>query len=253
MFDLQEKLQEEFSDVEIVTLKDLTKKIAVISKVRVGKERSVREYHEVTLSDVDAYGIIRVVENKKRPAPANSSAIVSQRLHKSDLLVSYRGMDIKVGRIDREYRVPVVSNNSAIRIQFDYEYEEEREEVSIFVQNYLQLPYVKEYIDSREQTPDTNRKLLSPTFLADLPIPLFESRDYDFKDFINTRLEMLESANEMMRKMQQLLKKFENYKDEGVSLYLSDQNFSSNIALKDKELLEELNYTISLLSKYEVL
>ena len=253
MFDLQEKLQEEFSDVEIVTLKDLTKKIAVISKVRIGNERGVTDYHEVTLTDVNAYGIIEVDLSKGTPAPANSSAIASQRLHKNDLLVSYRGMDIKVGRIDREYKVPVVSNNSAIRIQFDYEDAVEEEEVSIFVQIYLQLPYVKEYIDSREQTPDNNRKLLSPTFLADLPIPLFESRDYDFKDFITTRLQMLVSAQELMDKMQHLLKKVDNYKDEGVSLYLSDQNFSSNIALKDKELLEELNYTISLLTKYEVL
>lgn len=253
MFDLQEKLQEEFSDVEIVTLKDLTKKIAVISKVRVGKERSVTDYHEVTLTDVNAYGIIEVDLSKGTPAPANSSAITSQRLHKNDLLVSYRGKDIKVARIDREYKVPVVSNNSAMRIQFDCEDKEETEEVSLFVQIYLQLPYVKEYIDSREQTPNTNRKLLSPTFLADLPIPLFESRDYDFKDFINTRLEMLITAKKMMQEVHNLVNKLENYKDEGLTLYLSTKDYSADVTRRDLERLEELNYTISLLTKYEVL
>ena len=243
MFDLKAKLEKEFIDVEIVKLEDLAKKIAVISKVRVGKERSELDYHEVTLADVNEYGIITVDSTKEKPAPANRSAIASQALHKNDLLVSYRGVDIKVGRIDKEYKKTIVSNNSAIRIQFDYEDKDEEEEVSIFVQMYLQLPYVKEYIASRPKSSENDRKILSPLFLSNLPIPLFHSRNYDFKNFINTRLEILNSAKEMLYEMQQLVKKFENYKDEALPTYLSDKNFSSKILLKDLELLNTLGDT----------
>ena len=221
--DLQAKLKEEFPDVVIGRLKDLAKKIAVIAKVRVGKERSVLDYSEVTLADADAYGVIRVDPTKEKPAAANSSAIRSQSLHKNDILVSYRGVDIQVGRIDREYEKPVVSNNSAIRIQFDYEDKEEEEEVSIFVQIYLQLPYVKEYIASRPQSSQNDRKILSPLFLSNLPIPLFHSKNHDFKDFINHRLEILKNAKEMLDEMRQLVKKLENYKNEALPMYLSDK------------------------------
>ncbi len=243
MFDLKAKLEEEFIGVEIVKLKDLAKKIAVISKVRVSKERSVLDYHEVTLADVNEYGIITVDSTKEKPAPANRSAIVSQALHKNDLLVSYRGVDIKIGRIDKEYKEPIVSNNSAIRIQFDYESEEEKEEVSIFVQMYLQLPYVKEYIASRPQSSENDRKILSPLFLSNLPIPLFHSRNYDFKDLINNRLKILNSAKGIFYEIQQLVKKLENYKDEALPTYLADKNFSSKILLKDLELLNTLGDT----------
>lgn len=240
MFDLKAKLKKEFIGIEIVKLKDLAKKIAVISKVRVGKERSVLDYHEVTLADVNKYGIITVDSTKEKPAPANGSAIASQALHKNDLLVSYRGVDIKIGRIDKEYKKPIVSNNSAIRIQFDYESEEE---VSIFVQMYLQLPYVKEYIAKRPQSSENNRKILSPLFLSNLPIPLFYSRNYDFKDLINNRLKILNSAKDMLHEMQQLVKKLENYKDEALPIYLADKNFSSKILVKDLELLNTLGDT----------
>jgi len=240
LFDLKAKLKKEFIGIEIVKLKDLAKKIAVISKVRVGKERSVLDYHEVTLADVNKYGIITVDSTKEKPAPANGSAIASQALHKNDLLVSYRGVDIKIGRIDKEYKKPIVSNNSAIRIQFDYESEEE---VSIFVQMYLQLPYVKEYIAKRPQSSENNRKILSPLFLSNLPIPLFYSRNYDFKDLINNRLKILNSAKDMLHEMQQLVKKLENYKDEALPIYLADKNFSSKILVKDLELLNTLGDT----------
>ena len=243
MFDLKAKLEKEFIGVEIVKLEDLAKKIAVISKVRVGKERSVLDYHEVTLADVNEYGIITVDSTKEKPAPANSSAIASQALHKNDLLVSYRGRDVKVGRIDKEYEELIISNNSAIRIQFDYEDKEEEEEVAIFVQMYLQLPYVKDYIATRPQSSENNRKILSPLFLSNLPIPLFHSRNYDFKDLINNRLKILSSAKDMLHEMQQLVKKLENYKGDALPIYLADKNFSSKILVKDLGFLDALENT----------
>jgi len=243
LFDLKAKLEKEFIGVEIVKLEDLAKKIAVISKVRVGDKREFVNYDEVTLTDVDEYGVIAVDPAKKRPAPANTNAIVSQALHKNDLLVSYRGVDIKVGRIDKEYKEPIVSNNSAIRIQFDYGDKDEEEEISMFVQAYLQLPYVKEYIVKRPQSSENDRKILSPLFLSNLPIPLFHSRNYDFKDFINTRLEILNSAKDILYEMQQLLKQLENHKDEALPTYLSNKNFSSKILLKDLEFLDALENT----------
>jgi len=240
LLDLKAKLEKEFIGIEIVKLEDLAKKIAVISKVRVGKERSVVDYHEVTLADVNEYGIITVDSTKEKPAPANSSAIASQALHKNDLLVSYRGVDIKVGRIDKEYEKPIVSNNSAIRIQFDYEDKEEEEEVSIFVQMYLQLPYVKEYIASRPQSSKNDRKILSPLFLSNLPISLFHSRNYDFKDLINNRLKILSSAKDMLHEMQQLVKRLENHKNDSLSLYLNSSKLNPGVKDQDMKVLKSL-------------
>jgi len=243
LFDLKAKLEKEFVGIEIVKLEDLAKKIAVISKVRVGKERSVLDYYEVTLADVNEYGIITVDSTKEKPAPANKSAIASQALHKNDLLVSYRGIDIKVGRIDKEYEKPIVSNNSAIRIQFDYEDKEEEEEVSIFVQMYLQLPYVKEYIASRPQSSKNDRKILSPLFLSNLPIPLFHSRNYDFKDLIINRLEILNSAKDMIDEMKELKEKLENHKNDTLSLYLNSSKLNTDVKAQDMKVLKSLLVT----------
>ncbi|WP_151899635.1 hypothetical protein [Sulfurimonas hydrogeniphila] len=240
MFDLKAKLEEEFHDVPIVKLKDLTKKIAVISKVRVGTKRDVLDYNEVTLADIDAYGIIQVNSTKKKPAPANASAIASQALHKNDLLVSYRGLDIQVGRIDREYKHPVVSNNSAIRIQFEYEDAQEAEEVSLFVQTYLQLPYVKKYIAKRPQSSENNRKILSPLFLANLPIPLFYSRDYAFKDFIYKRLKAVHTVKKMIQEMEELQIIIEEHKDNSLPLYLSNATNLSELVKEDIKALTSL-------------
>ena len=241
MFDLKAKLEEEFIGVEIVKLKDLTKKIAVISKVRVGKERNFVNYDEVTLADTDEYGIIQIDSTKKKPSPANSSAIATQRLHKNDLLVSYRGLDIQVGRIDREYKQPVISNNSAIRIQFEYADEYEEEEVSIFVQAYLQLPYVKEYIAKRPQSSENNRKILGPLFLANIPIPLFHSRNYDFKELVNNRLKAVNIVKELLEEMQELKVRLENHKNDSLSLYLNSSKLNPEVKDQDIKVLKSLN------------
>jgi len=240
LFDLKAKLEEEFHDVSIVKLKDLTKKIAVISKVRVGTKRDFINYNEVTLVDIDAYGIIQVNSAKKKPAPANASAIASQALHKNDLLVSYRGLDIQVGRIDKEYKDPVVSNNSAIRIQFEYKDAQEEEEVSLFVQTYLQLPYVKEYIAKRPQSTENNRKILSPLFLANLPIPLFYSKDYAFKDFIHNHLKAVNTVKRMMQEMEELQIIIEEYKNDSLPLYLSNSTNLTKLGTEEKKALTSL-------------
>ena len=240
MFDLKAKLEKEFIDVEIVKLEDLAKKIAVISKVRVGKERNVLDYHEVTLADVNEYGIITVDSTKEKPAPANRSAITSQALHKNDLLVSYRGVDIKIGRIDKEYKEPIVSNNSAIRIQFDYEDKDEEEEISMFVQAYLQLPYVKEYIAKRPQSSENNRKILSPLFLSNMPIPLFHSRNYDFKELVNNRLKAVNIVKELLAEMQELKVRLENHKNDSLSLYLNNSKLNQEVKDQDMKVLKSL-------------
>jgi len=241
LFDLKAKLEKEFIGVTIVTLKDLANKIAVISKVRVGKERSVIDYHEVTLADVNEYGIITVDSTKEKPAPANSSAIASQALHENDLLVSYRGVDIKVARIDKEYKNPIVSNNSAIRIQFNYEDKDEEEEVSIFVQMYLQLPYVREYIASRPQSSENNRKILSPLFLSKLPIPLFYSRNYDFKELVDSRLKAVNFTKELLEEIQELKEKLEKHKNASLSLYLTSAKLSPEVKDQDRNVLKSIN------------
>jgi hypothetical protein len=245
VFDLRAKLQKEFAGIEIVTLKDMVEKIAVVSKVRVGKERSVIDYDEVTFSDIDKNGIIQINTQRQKPAPANSSAIASQRLHKNDLIVSYRGVDIQVGRIDREYERPVVTNNSAIRIQFAYEDETEEEEVSLFVQTYLQLPYVQAYLAQRPQSREYTRKILSPLFLAELPVPLFRSRHYDLKELLYKRLFLVNRADELSKRMHHLLEVLQEHKDS--SLYTS---FKSVEKIRDeKRKDEDISQTLKQVAK----
>ena len=240
LLDLQAKLKKEFPDVAIGKLKDLAKKIAVIAKVRVGKERSVLDYSEVTLADADAYGIIRVDPTKEKPAAANSSAIRSQSLHKNDILVSYRGVDIQVGRIDREYEKPVVSNNSAIRIQFDYEDKDIEEEVSIFVQSYLQLPYVKEYIASRPQSSQNDRKILSPLFLSNLPIPLFQAKGYAIKELMHTRFSLLRQADELCDTLQHILAQLQEHKERSLHIALEQTENIQDEKNQDEKIAQDL-------------
>lgn len=246
MPDLHKRIKKQFPDVDIVKLKDLTKKIAVVSKVRIGdeKKRDVFDYYEVTLSDINEYGIIIINTTKDKPAPANKRALSSQRLHKNDLLVSYRGIYIKVGRIDREYDIPVVSNNSVIRIEFNNDNDTDQEELSMFVQAYLQLPFIKEYIANRpqENTNDTKhkRKIIGPLFLSNIPIPKFNSKNHSFKNLLNNRLEILNNAKDMLVNIQQLIKELEIYKDEALSIQPSNKNPSDDIYTQDLQLLKAI-------------
>ena len=236
MIDLKMRLIKEFPNSRIVKLKDLTKKIAVVAKVRIGKRRDVHNYREVTLTDMDEYGVVVPDFSKKRPVAANASAIASQRLHKNDLLVSYRGTDIKVGRIDREYDEPIVGNTSVIRIRFEHKDEKMEEELSIFVQNYLQLPYVKEYIANRPQSCESGRKILSPLFLGNIPIPRYEQKVIPLKELATKRLETFVEARESLRFMQEISERFQNRKNETISLYLDDSLSKERVLQEDLEL-----------------
>ena len=241
LIDLKEKLQEEFADTQIVTLSQLAKKIAVVAKVRMGSKRDVVDYYEVTLSDMDQYGVIVPDTTKAKPQPANSTTIASQRLRKNDLLVSYRGIDIKVGRIDREYEKPIVSNNSVIRIQFEDEDEDFEEDLSLFVQHYLQLPYVKAYIASRPRSTQNDRKILSPRFLSNLPIPLFDPAHIRLKDLLTKRLQTLHSAKDFQKQLDQLIQQLQKRKHNALSLYLCEDLSHKAVLGDDMQLLDAIN------------
>jgi len=50
----EEELQKLFPNIKVIKLKDITTKIATISKVRVGETRTFSEYDEISLNDLDA-------------------------------------------------------------------------------------------------------------------------------------------------------------------------------------------------------
>ena len=108
---------------------------------------------------------------------------------------------------------------------------------------YLQLPYVKEYIASRPQSSKNDRKILSPLFLSNLPIPLFHSRNYDFKDLIINRLEILNSAKNMIDEMKELKEKLENHKNDTLSLYLNSPKLHTDVKAQDMKVLKSLLIT----------
>ncbi|MCX6075500.1 MAG: hypothetical protein NTW78_01285 [Campylobacterales bacterium] len=116
----KEELQKLFPNTKIIKLGDITTKIATISKVRVGQTRTFSEYDEISLNDLDAYGVITVPEIPKYLGPANASSISSQRLCEGDLVLTHRGSVFKVGLVGSEYKKVIVGNNSMIRIQFPH-------------------------------------------------------------------------------------------------------------------------------------
>ncbi len=184
-FYLKESLEKElktiFGDVPIIRLKDLVKKIAIVSHVRVGKEenRVDTPYEHIFISDIDRYGIIHPPKKVREYAPASPTLLKSQALQKGDLIISHRGASLDVGLFDGSYTDKIyIGNNSMIRIQFD---DNRKETTPLFVKTYLQLHLVHRYLNSlaseRMSQRNINRKILSSEELLDLPIPYFEEGD----------------------------------------------------------------------------
>ena len=240
MINLEDVLKKEFPNKEIVRLKDITTKIAVISKVRIGNNRTVTDYDEISLNNIDEYGIIYVPQDSKEVGPAYSSSIESQSLKAGDLVVMHRGRVGKVGLVGTNYKRTVVGNNSMMRIQFP---QDKKNETPRFVQAYLQLPYVKEYIDEQLSV-SKDRKILTAAWLSELQIPLFEEGSGEFNDLVNTRLTILSEAKKIEDEAKKLIQIFESMRHECVELEINKKDKLEVIKNKDKDLKKLLDIAI---------
>lgn len=235
---LEAILKKEFPNTEIVKLEDITTKIAGISKVRVGKNRTYVDYDEISLNDIDEHGIVFVSDNPKEVDPAYNSAIRSQSLQPGDLVMTRRGKVSKVGLIGHNYNRVIVGNNSMIRIQFP---NNRSKETPLFVQAYLQLPYIKEYLNNSITCGSIDRKILSAASLSKLPIPLFEEGGGEFTNFIYTRMELSSEALVIEQELQELLEIYYKLKDDCVSLGISKRDELQMMNIKDKGVLSKLS------------
>ena len=235
---IQEILKKEFPSCEIVKLKDITIKIAGISKVRVGKSRTWTNYDEISLNNIDDYGVVYIPQNPKEVGPAYDRAIETQALNPGDLVISHRGMVGKVGLIGSNYKRVIVGNNSMIRIQFPHN---KKEETPLFVQAFLQLPFVREYLDKQITCSSADRKILSAASLSELPIPLFEETKGLFRDFLYTRMELSLEVARFKRDIDELIELYDKRKDESVPLGVKNCDELEAVYEKDMKTLVRLS------------
>jgi len=245
---LQKILKKEFPGCKIVKLKDLTIKIAGISKVRIGKERTYTDYDEISLNYIDEHGVVYIPHNHKEVAPANANAMRNQILQEGDLVMTQRGNVGKVGLIGRSYKRAIVGNNSMIRIQFDHN---RRKDTPLFVQTYLQLPYVREYLDNQITCGSVERKILSSASLSELPIPLFEETKGLFQEFLYTRIELSLEAIEFKRDLDELIEIYDKRKDETVSLAINKSDELIEIHEENEKALLNLSKLRESLSEFK--
>ena len=161
---LYSKLSQEFKGAKIIKLESMVKKIVLISKVRVSKDRKCLNYDEISLNNIDERGIVFIPKNTKKQLPANCSILEKQSLKYGDLVLNRRTTQMKVGFIDKSnnYRQVIVGNNSMIRITFDCNTQINR---ARFIQLYLQLPFVLEHLNNLSDFSIKNREIRKLTKL----------------------------------------------------------------------------------------
>lgn len=232
----ENRLKELFANAKIIKLKDITTKIATISKVRVGQTRTFSEYDEISLNDLDAYGVITVPEIPKYLGPANASSISSQRLCEGDLVLTHRGSVFKVGLVGSEYKKVIVGNNSMIRIQFPHA---KNQYTPLFVQAYLQLPFVKEYLNKQITCGSKERKILSSANLAELPIPEFDEKNqtFDFLEFYYGRISITIEAQKLLDEATRIIETMGVLKEAVISDALNRSDEMEVILARDKRML----------------
>jgi len=227
-----DELKNLFQDVKIVTLGDITKKIAIISKVRVNKNRTFTDYDEISLNNIDHYGNIFVSDKSIKREAANPKAINSQALQYGDLVVNQRTSKMKVGFISNNYKRVIVGNNSMIRIEFDnHDIDKAR-----FVQLYLQLPFVQEYLSSLSTSTKSQRKILSSAKLQELPIPEYKEQLISLSEILIPRMKLLSLAYEMQENAKKLIEKYETHKAETITLNFKAEIDEDSIAQDKKDI-----------------
>ena len=212
---LQKILEQEFEPDNIVTLQEMVESISKVSNVRV-RTKTVENYYELGIDNVDESGVLRIPKHPKKFAPANASAIESQRLHKGDLFFGYRGKMGRVGLVEEEFDVPVVTNNGMIRIRFA---QERREETPRYVQTYLETPLIRSYLNAMLENRN-GVKVLNVHTIEILPIPKFEEMAgiTKFTTLIERRKSITLAVKKIVEQAEILLEKRKAFESEAISL-----------------------------------
>ncbi len=187
---LERVLSEHFDSKKLVTLREMTDNISRISKVHV-RVCSATDYDEISLTDMGSDGVVKII-NSHDKKEANASALERQRLHKGDLVFTYRGKISNVGRIDHEHERPLIGNHGMMKITFP---EDKKEDMSKYVQAYLQTPLIKTFLAETME-----HRQLTPDLIGGLPIPYFESMEgmSTFSTIYDKRCKIRESLEVML-------------------------------------------------------
>lgn len=230
-----------FPDEEIVTLSDLVKNISNCPSVRRGNKGRLdfKDYYEVGLRDCNEEGVIEFdPQTKKDLGAANRSMVEKYALRKNDLLLPYRAArHMKIARVEKEYKFPIVTNPSTIRIEMG---KESTEEISICIQAYLDLPYVQRYLIPDSRPSHGKRAALDIQHLRELPIPKFMINSHiDYKEIFTTHLEMASIVQKMQRYNSRVYHNIISKKETTAHLF---QNSASDVDTlsHDKELKDRL-------------
>ena len=244
-------LSQEFSPDKLVSLSEMVESISKVSNVRV-RTRTVEEYHELGIDDVNEEGVLVLPDNPKKFSPANASAIESQRLHRGDLIFGYRGKMGKVGLVNEEFDTPIVTNNGMIRIRFP---EDRREETPRYVQTYLESPLIRTFLDSMLED-RKGVKVLSVETIESLPIPYFEEMAgiTKFSTLINRRKSITLAVKKVIEEAELLLRKRKAFESETISLQIKSLDELSKVNNDDhvaEDKLKQLKMQLEKMSKVQ--
>jgi len=250
---LRSILEQEFPSDKIVSLQEMVERVSKVSNVRVRKDRTVEDYYEIGIDDVNEEGVLVVPKDPKKFAPANASAIASQRLHKGDLIFGYRGKMGKVGLVNDVFDVPVVTNNGMMRIRFP---EDRVEETPRYIQTYLESPLIRTFLDSMLED-RKGVKVLSVETIEDLPIPYFEEMGgvAKFTTLVGRRKQMTLAVKKIINEAQVLLEKRRKLESEAISLQrlpLEELSSINNADHAEQQMLEQLALQVEMLKNTEI-
>ncbi|MDD2358309.1 MAG: hypothetical protein PHX13_10405 [Thiovulaceae bacterium] len=235
------KLYEVFGDIKLVTLGDLVKKIAIVSKVRIGSEERMTDqfYQEISLSDIDSYGIIHPPRNQKELGKANATALANQTLNPGDIVLSHRARTLTLGLFDGRYdQYPLIAQNSMMRIQFA---QDRKVNTPLFIQAYLRLHLVRSHLNSITEESE-KKQPLSASHLLDLPIPYFEEHQnpYSLKDLYYGRIDTYNEISRMASHMRSLEQKGRLMYEEMLRIYLQNDDIPQTME-DDKMFIKHLH------------
>jgi len=235
MSPIQSWVNEKFPNSKITTLEELTKKISGVSKVRVGINRTVNSYYEITLNEINDEGLVVLNDSIKKKESANESAINTQNLQVGDLIfpktfAKYKS--IKIGRIDKKYDDYVVANNSMIRISFP---NTKIELLPKFIQYYLQHSVVQDYLYSVSRS---DRRQIQINDLKFLPVPeLTESELLNIIKKIDHNQTSVKIANTILEKINKLLELQNDLQNDSIFLQNTDST-NCDFKIIDKQIDE---------------
>ena len=242
-------LEKEYGDIHLTTLESLAKEIKVIPSVRSGnaEKRDSCNYYELSPTWLNEYNELLVQEREL--GPANSRLIEKYALQYGDLLVSYRGFrGIAVGRFAaKECDKPAVGAVSNFRIRFS---KEESEPLSLAVLSFLTSPLAQCYLKTRLDTTEPmysaspKRYTLSKEFLCAMPIPDFRkfTPQVPLDAIYYTHKDLLHSAEELYKDMQNIYRNINNRDDDLLTLYLHKNHRLNQLLQESKEEIEKIKY-----------